>query len=254
MQVRFRFRRRFGLLKVTLMSAATALVLGLLPILAQAAPVVVLMSTSGDLKPGDVRDSGEVISLSAGQTVMLNDATGQTRQLDGPYNGPLGGSSSGGSDASVVESLARLVAKRADNQSKVGAIRGDGGQASDPSLISVAQFGPQCLEATSDLVLWRPKPQPAPMRMQIMDLETGASAEVTWEPADRTLPWPAAAFGQDGGRYWVFWPDHETTQKSTEIQLHITQPLANPAERAAWMDRTGCERQALIVVEKMFPQ
>ncbi|MEM9043267.1 MAG: hypothetical protein AAGC81_01125 [Pseudomonadota bacterium] len=234
----------------SLLGACLSLIAAATP--SMAAPVVILMSTSSELKPGDVRDSGDTVSLSAGQTVMLNDASGQTRNLTGPYNGPLGGSGGSTADASIVASLSRLVAKRQENQDKVGAVRGNAGSANDPNLISVAQFGAQCLEGDAPLVLWRPKPQPAPMRMMIIDIESDQSAIMTWQPADRSLPWPAATLGQDGGRYWIYWPDHEATQKAIEIQLHMSKAIANPAARASWMEQTGCERQALIVVEKML--
>lgn len=235
---------------VSLVLTAT---LALTPFSVFSAPVVVLSSTSSEFMPGDIRDSADVVSLATGQMLLLNDAGGKTRELVGPYDGPLGGTQAevaGGSD--IIGSLSRLAAARGELQSKVGAVRGDPTlKASSPDLISVGQFGAQCVETGDQPTLWRSTTGGEPVLMRIYDIENETSVDLVWPPGDQQLPWPSALPPSDGGRYWVYWPMHETVFKAIEIQFTTVGQQPSRAARAATMEQAGCQRQALLLFEEM---
>ena len=90
-----------------------------------AAPVVVLSSTLPTLQPGAVVDGATSVSVPAGGMVIINDATGKTRTLTGPYNGPIGqDKAEQGGETGLMKSLIRLVTSREQDQTRLASVRG----------------------------------------------------------------------------------------------------------------------------------
>lgn len=212
----------------------------------QAAPVVVLSSTLGDLPPGSIVDGATAIIVPAGGLVMINDATGSTRTLAGPYTGPIGqpavAQNTGGSD--IAESLSRLIASRDEQQAKLGAVRAAPTQhVHDSSLLTVANSASQCVFAGEPVSLWRPATLDVNSRLTIKDQETGMAVTKTWLLGATEIEWPSELPMRDSARYQVFL---DVSPRPVELDLHVgAAALTDPAAKIAWMRDAGCQRQAL---------
>jgi hypothetical protein len=213
---------------------------------AQAAPVVVLSSTLGDLPPGSIVDGATKITVPAGGLVMINDATGSTRTLVGPYAGPIGetavAESAGGSE--IANSLSRLIASRDDQQAKLGAVRAAPTQrVHEPELLTVANSATQCVFAGEPISLWRPTTLDANTRLTIRDVETGAAVIRTWRRGTTEIEWPTDLPMRDSAKYQI---SLDVSPRPVELELHVGQAaLSDPAAKIAWMRDVGCKRQAL---------
>lgn len=213
---------------------------------AQAAPVVVLSSTLGDLPPGSIVDGATAITVPAGGLVMINDATGSTRTLAGPYSGPIGepvvAESAGGSE--IAESLSRLIASRDEEQAKLGAVRAAPIQrVHEPDLLTVANSASQCVFAGEPVSLWRPATLDANSRLTIEDKGTGVAVTKTWLLGATEIEWPSDLPLRDSAQYQVYL---DVSPRPVELELHVgAVGLTDPAAKIAWMRDVGCQRQAL---------
>ncbi|MBY8974841.1 hypothetical protein KHP62_03410 [Rhodobacteraceae bacterium NNCM2] len=217
---------------------------------AQAAPVVVLSSSIDSLGPGSVVDSATQIELPAGAVLVINDATGKTRTLTGPFSGAIGETAKAGGESGLMTDLARLVETRETEQARLGAIRAAPGQVlRDPGLISISQSSTQCI-AGETVTLWRPATMTADSTLSITEIGSGATAELFWDATSPTMVWPDALAPQDGGRYRF---DLSIAPRPIELELHIAPTeFASPAQQAAWMSSKGCRRQAALVLDDLI--
>lgn len=219
----------------------------------QAAPVVVLSSTLGDLPPGSIVDGATPITVPAGGLVMINDATGSTRTLAGPYTGPIGelavAQDSGRSD--IAESLSLLIASRDEQQAKLGAVRAAPTQrVHDPSFLTVANSASQCVFVGEPVSLWRPATLDANSRLTIEDKETGMAATKTWPLGAAVIEWPTELPMRDSARYQVFL---DVSPRPIELDLHVgAVELTDPTAKIAWMRDVGCQRQALQMLAALI--
>ncbi len=222
-------------------------VAGLLALPLRAEPVVVLSGQVGDLGPGSVVDSATPVDLPAGAVLVVNDATGQTRTIAGPYAGPIGNSASAGGDGGLVASLGQLVASRDAEQSTLGAIRSAPGQTTrDPQVLTVTNSSVQCAPADGAIRLWRPGTMDVDSRLAITDMATNARTEVIWHAGDAALAWPAGLPATDGGRYRI---ELDVAPRAIELELHFVPTGLDATDRlAAWMSGVGCRRQALLLL------
>lgn len=228
--------------------AAMALLAAVLP--ASAAQVVVLSSTVDGFAPGSIVDDATAIEVPAGGVVIINDATGATRTLTGPYSGAIGQPSGGGdARATVIASLSRLVTSREEEQAKLGAIRAlPGNLAREVYVVSVARSSVQCVAADHPVTLWRPETLRGDTLLEISETD-GAETAQPWPAAVERLDWPEGLAIHDGARYRV---QLGNSPRPVEIELKLVPAgLDTPAETAAWMADAGCRRQALLLVETL---
>jgi hypothetical protein len=209
---------------------------------ALAAPVVVL---SGEIKgqgPGSLVEETTVISLPAGAMVMINDATGQTRTITGPFEGPINADPSG--DATPASGLDRLIASRSAEQSRLGAIRAAPGQISrEAELISVAQSSVQCLAHGAEAFLWRPETMNADSIFALTHTDTGTVARSIWHVDVTRVPWPAEVPLISGARYLV---ELEIAPRPIEITLFPRPSSARTANlRLGWGRSVAADRPLL---------
>lgn len=217
-----------------------------LPIALSAAPVVVLSSTVAGLAPGSIIDGADPVDIPAGGVVMINDSTGATRTLVGPYSGPIG--ESGGDETasrnSVASGLSRLIASREEEQAKLGAVRAAPAQIVDRAdLLTVANSADQCILPGVTARLWRPGTMDADSRLTIEAVESGQTAATTWRRGETVIDWPADLGLRDGERYRI---RLDVAPRTVELALRIAPAgLSDPAAQAAWLFEAGCRRQAL---------
>ena len=219
---------------------------------AMSAPVVILVSTIDGLTPGSVIEGDTLVDIPAGGMIILNDETGATRTLSGPYSGALKETVASGNatDTGVVTSLSRLLTSREEAQTKLGAVRALPSQmVDDANLISIARSGSQCGSVGAAISLWRPETLNADSRIAITNISTNRHVEMLWQGGQSVIAWPDDLPAMDGARYLV---KLEISPRPVEIELHLVpDTLVSVTQRAAWMSDAGCHRQALQLLAEL---
>ncbi|MEM7546095.1 MAG: hypothetical protein AAF367_11215 [Pseudomonadota bacterium] len=101
--------------------------------MAWAEDYVILDSNAAGIEPGIVVDGTADVSIPAGATLVLIDPQGETRVVEGPFDGPLVAAQAR-SDDSFSETLDRLTTSRGQDTKVLGAVRGtliDGGSVTE---------------------------------------------------------------------------------------------------------------------------
>lgn len=213
---------------------------------AVAAPVVILTGEVGGQGPGSVVDDTEVVALRSGEMLVFNDATGQTRTLTGPYEGPLSGEPGGEAPKSALE---RLVSARAAEQSRLGAIRAAPGQTPVTlEVISIAQSSVQCFDGEAALLLWRPETLDVDSRLKLRDKATGAETTTFWQEGDMTIAWPSELPLRSGASYLL---SLDAAPRAIELTLHDVSMRSSAETTASKLIEVGCRRQALTLLERI---
>ncbi len=215
--------------------------------IASAAPVVILSGEVDGQGPGSLVDDATAISLPAGAILMFNDATGQTRTLTGPYEGPIGADQTTGP---AQTGLDRLIASREAEVSRLGAIRAAPGHAArNPDLISVAQTSVQCLQRDGVARLWRPTTLDADSHITITDIASGASRRLVWHGGGTLLNWPE---GLEIGMGSAFRLDLDIAARPVVVTLHrAAETFDDDQELLTWMSSVGCRRQAFALMGRL---
>ncbi len=222
--------------------------LGMFGMAAHAAPVVILSGEVNGQGPGSLIEESTVISLPAGAMLIFNDATGQTKTLAGPFEGPINGEQTTSGETS--SGLDRLITSHSAEQSRLGAIRSLPGQVPrDPDVISVAQSSVQCLPMNGKAELWRPSTLNVDSFFSVSHAETSVRAKSVWHADVERIAWPSEVPVVSGGRYLI---ELEVAPRPVEITLYIApQKFASDAELASWMGQVGCRRQAYVVLKRV---
>ena len=221
---------------------------------ALAGPVVVLTSTSDAFRPGDIRDSAETVSLADGDEILLNDADGMTRRLEGPYTGPLGAPETDPpGDPDLVRSLSRLVQAREVGHKRIGAIRNvETTGIVSVHAVSLAETGAHCLETGEAMDLLRPKKFARARVLQIREVETGAIATLEELTTDAPNFWPSSLPPHEGRRYQAHFPEFQFDNEAVEITFVRLDAQPNASARAGAMEAAGCRRQALMLLDQIL--
>ena len=234
----------------------TYFALAAVAMIAWAAPVVVLKSTSDAFKPGEIRDSTENISLSANEVVVVNGADGMTRRLSGPYSGPLGAPGQEAVvDISLAKSLSRLATARQAALARLGVIRSLGPPGTvNTHSISLAQSGTHCLEPGKPVDLLRPKQFAGARTLRLREMDADTVVEIHWRKDNAPTFWPDSLPTRHGRRYQVHFPEFQLENEAIEVRFVRLDPQPSAAALAGAMEDAGCRRQALIVLEEMLSQ
>lgn len=213
-----------------------------------AAPVVILSGEVDGLGPGSLIEETTVVSVSAGEILMFNDATGQTRTIAGPFEGPLNADSSAG--VAPESGLDRLIASRSAEQSRLGAIRAAPGHAPRAAeLISVAQSSVQCLADGVEARLWRPATLNADSLFTVTHPDSGASARSVWHADVTQVDWPVDVPVVSGARYLF---ELDIAPRPIEITIFLAPfEFDSNTDLAAWMGQIGCRRQAFALLDRI---
>jgi len=144
--------------------------------------------SAGAYPPGKALDASGSITLQAGDSITVLDASG-TRVLKGP--GRLSVSATGGANASGISAL---IANTGQRQSRTGATRGTSDAAPRPTnvwTIDSSRAGAVCVADAANLTLWRPSYE-APGTMKLTRLSDGKSAQVEFGIGQSLRSWPQA--------------------------------------------------------------
>ena len=82
-----------------------------------AADVVILDSSVGDLFSGMILPEADQVAIPSGESVTMIMASGETRTVIGPYEGPIGDA------ASSAEGEGLMLASRGSETKVLGAVR-----------------------------------------------------------------------------------------------------------------------------------
>lgn len=219
----------------------------------QAASLVVISSTDPAVKPGEVIDSTQGVTVSGGGKVTLISDQGKKVVLEGPFAGPV---TAGGSEdprgGGVVASLSKLITKREAITTKLGTFRSAKGpqtvQPDDPWFIDVSKGGHHCVRHHLDATLWRPD-KDGGGTAQLSFGAQGPTWRLVWPKGQSTLAWPRNVKIKDGARYLIQIPD---TAKPMTLILHTHRgEFPTEAHAAAWMATAKCSRQAAQMIDGM---
>ena len=213
--------------------------------MALAAPIVVMDAHGVPLRPGQVIDDAKPIDLSAGQSITLIAANGDTLKLRGPYHQrPLAGTGGGGS---LTIALSSLLVRKGVRASDIGAVRAANAvELPEPWVVDVSHPGTRCVREGEPIVFWRASTERSGM-LDIAPLNRAWRLTAPWAagsdrlPAPKELPVPGrATYVIDIG---------EGPVAITLLVMPAT--LANDRMRAAWMFEKSCNLQAETLAQSL---
>jgi hypothetical protein len=215
-----------------------------------AASQAVVVSDSADFgyKQGALIEDGATIRVPGGKSLLLIDASGKGRTINGPYDGKLDSGGAGSSpDPSVIRALQHIFGERADLAA--GAVRaaGERPQPPDPQLIDIADSATVCAVPGATPQLWRPKPTNR-TTLTLTRMGTGEHAEIDWPSGQTTMPWPASLPIVDGESYQAMIPGALTRPRLVVKVVAIGAPTVAEAGKLA---DAGCRGQALTMLESI---
>lgn len=145
--------------------------------------------SAGSYPPGKALAAGTTITLKAGDTVTVLDASG-TRVLKGPGAIPVSGSKTASANG-----ISALIADNGARQSRTGATRGAVGggtpHASNVWIVDASRSGTICLLDPQTVSLWRPADGDAGT-LKLTRLADGKSANIDFRAGQAVRTWPVA--------------------------------------------------------------
>ena len=213
---------------------------------AWSAELVVVEARGLTLKPGQVVDDSQRLTLQRGDEVTLVDENGAVIKLRGPYDAaPSAGNGASGVDVSNV--LAALSA--GGSQSSMGVVRAkvENVTLPNPWVVDVTHSGKACVRAGTSVVFWRQQAAGA-AKLRITPVDRTWRAESEWAAGASELPAPAMVPVMDRQTY-VFDLGGQT---ATVTLVQMPASLGTDRMRAAWMLQKNClsQTKALITTLK----
>jgi len=213
---------------------------------AWSAELVVVEARGLTLKPGQVVDDTQKLTLQRGDEVTLVDENGAVIKLRGPYDAAPT-ASSGGSGVDVSNVLAALSA--GGSKSSMGVVRAkvENVTLPNPWVVDVTHSGKACVRAGTSVVFWRQQPAGA-AKLRITPVDRTWRAESEWAAGASELPAPAMFPVMDRQTY-VFDLGGQT---ATVTLVQMPASLGTDRMRAAWMLQKNClsQTKALITTLK----
>ena len=212
---------------------------------ASAAELVVVEARGLTLKPGQVVDDGQKLTLQKGDEITLVDESGAVIKLRGPYDAaPNAGSGSG-----VDISNALAVLSTGGSQSAMGVVRAkvENVTLPDPWVIDVTHSGKACVRPGTSVVFWRQQ-SAGTAKLRITPVDRTWRAESEWPAGASELSAPAT-FPITDRQTYVFDLGGQT---ATVTLVQMPASLRTDRMRAAWMLQKNCltQTKALITALK----
>lgn len=226
---------------------------GLSAIAAAAASQLVVIEASGvEIRPGQVIEGGQTLSLPEGAKLTLIDEDGTPVRLVGPFEGPSGESSGSGEGGRLIAALAGLFAGGEGSNTMVGATREAAAEESlrlaipDAWAIPVGRPGDYCLRPDGPNDLWRPDASEDAI-LTLSKLGGGWQGQQVWRRGSSRLPMPPRFPGQPEAGFLLI-----HGEEAAEVTLHMLPgAVRKTALRAALMAEAGCDLQAMALLDTL---
>jgi hypothetical protein len=213
---------------------------------------VIESSTAAWIKGAAVNDSA-VVSLSAGQSVVLLSKSGKILRLSGPFAGAPAGAGAAPSNR-AMEALTDAVLGRDAGASSLGGVRGNmTAIAPDTTVpgtaIEVMRGGTWCLEnGASPMMSRAPFKRSAVVIVDRLADDGGVveSSEAPWQAWSTLADWPSGVAIADQSAYRVA----INGEAPAEFRLRIIPTDADQAaNRLNWMAAAGCQTQVRTALD-----
>ena len=210
--------------------------------------MVVVRSTGAPFERGTMIDGSVPLKLESGWSVTLVASDGSYVTMSGPSEQiPAEARNSSNGDPKILEVLRALLAAQERSTAALGVVRSADGEVQYTTLpdawaVNTDRSGPRCIKSNV-ANLWR-QDASSNASMSIMTAGNTRTARASWAAGRNMLPVSGASFS-NGGTY-IF----ETNGRRTRLTMYVMPTgLTGAAEQAAWMAQTGCEAQAIAMLE-----
>lgn len=206
-----------------------------------AAELVVVEARGITLKPGEVVNDGQKLTLQKGDELTLVDESGAVIKLRGPYDAAP--SAGGGSGVDISNALAAL--STGGSQSAMGVVRAkvEDVNLPDPWVIDVTHSGKACVRPGTPVIFWRQQ-SAGSTNLRIMPVDRTWRAEAEWPAGKSELQVPEM-FPITDRQTYVFDLGGQT---ATVTLVHVPASLGTDRMRAAWMLQKNCLNQTKALV------
>jgi len=224
--------------------ALASLMLAALPAAANI-DMVVMEARGVKLQQGQVIDGSANLTLTDGQQVSLMMQDGRVIKVKGPFDKPPAPAEA--SATANVQLALQLLVTQQSSRERAGVIRGGSGLVipPDPWVVDVSSGGLRCLEADSEITLWRPDASSG-VTLQVAPNDRSWKADATWAKGSDRLSLGHNVPVRRRTPYVVRIDDKDVN--ITLVSLPAT--LTNDAMRAAFMMDNGCDAQAKALFAK----
>jgi len=185
---------------------------------------------------GSVLDPTKPLVLKQGQHLTLISDTGQTINIDGPFE-----KAANVQGVQLAAAFSGLVVNSNSQLGKIGTVRGGAPRTPLPSpwLIDASSSGSACLRQGTVPVLWRPTATAA-ADVIITPSDRSWKAEANWAPGADRLQLQEGLGVHGDASYFIALNGNESAITISWVPA----VLSTDQMRAAWMVQKGCDRQA----------
>lgn len=204
---------------------------------AAAGEYLILESTAPELRAGDVAPAGTAIEVPREAQVTLVASSGGVLRIEGPWRGTLDAPADGGE--SLIGRLVALLQSPAP-RSQLGATRSAG----NCIAVDLEQDRDVCVSGSSCIMLQSRQPVGEQL---VIDAPDARMVEASPAPGYYGWSWPQTLDVKPGTyRIWT-----AGAAAPTELRLHRQPELPSRAHAIAWMNESGCTKQAQDALERL---
>lgn len=235
--------------KVDLKVLSIALATVLFTPFASAAELVVTSTSTSNFKAGQLIESSSEIALPKDATLTLMYESGKIITLTGPRSGPVQPDTSSNQSSGLFSSILKIFSDKKLKSQTLGAVRSVGGSKlpQDPWAIIANKTGRYCVTSTRAVVLWRANSSRT-SNLVLINIDSDKEVKTVWHSGQNTLHWPRLLPLVDGATYRV---DLSSETKLPKVSIKLVPNLPTPAHAAVWMNKNGCEKQALRLISSL---
>ncbi len=211
--------------------------------------MVVVHVEGAPFKRGTVIDGSRALRLQAGWVVTLVGSDGSFVTLKGPSETrPARKKRSPKTDSKIVEALGALLGADERSTAALGVVRSASARSNAPLpdawAVNVERSGVRCI-APDVAVLWRSDTRrDAPL--SIRRVGGTRTARAVWPRGQELLPLNGKVF-RDSHDYAV-----TVDGRLVKITVNVMPSgLDSAVEQAAWMARSGCQAQAIALIDRI---
>lgn len=237
------------LLRNACMVLMAALITSVFTSALNAAELVVIASSGGDFKVGQVVDSSSDIKLINDITLTLISESGKVFALKGPRSGAVEVDGSADKNSGLIPSIKNILTGEKTEASTLGVMRSIGAPKlpSDPWAIIANKTGKYCVTLSKPVVLWRADSKKT-RSLILINIDNNHKVKTVWGSGQNILYWPRLMPLVDDATYRV---DLAGESKLPKLTVAMVPDQPTQAHAAVWMSQNGCEQQALRLIQSI---